>query len=102
MTYLKAGLPLLLVLVSVISVPPAVAGSEDPAALSSLRAEALSIAGVCRADFNRLCHGVKLGGGRAIVCLQANKESLAPDCRQALPRAIDLKAAADRAGVTPK
>jgi hypothetical protein len=38
----------------------------------------------CRADFSKLCSGVKLGGGRAAECLKQHEADLAPDCRAAM------------------
>ena len=37
----------------------------------------------CAGDFRSLCPGVALGGGRAILCLQASAASLSPNCRGA-------------------
>jgi hypothetical protein len=48
----------------------------------------LIIARFCRDDFDAHCPGVDVGGGRAISCLEANKASLTPDCRDALTRLI--------------
>ncbi|MGE5260170.1 MAG: hypothetical protein ACM3MH_04740 [Actinomycetota bacterium] len=48
----------------------------------------LIIARFCHEDFNALCPGVDVGGGRGISCLEANKASLTPDCRDALTRLI--------------
>lgn len=38
----------------------------------------------CRADFSKLCSGVKLGGGRAAECLKQHETDLAPDCKAAM------------------
>lgn len=55
------------------------------------RAEAESLAQLCRADYYRVCNGVQPGGGRIVACLTANADALSPKCRAALPRAEDLK-----------
>jgi hypothetical protein len=38
----------------------------------------------CRADFSKLCSGVKLGGGRAAECLKQHESELSPDCKTAM------------------
>ena len=38
----------------------------------------------CAGDAERLCHGMRPGGGRIIGCLRGNAESLSPGCRAAL------------------
>ena len=38
----------------------------------------------CAGDAERLCHGMRPGGGRIIGCLRGNAESLTPGCRAAL------------------
>lgn len=43
----------------------------------------------CRADFSKLCSGVKLGGGRAAECLKQHEAELAPDCKAAMDRTGD-------------
>jgi len=48
------------------------------------RQEALMVRRSCAQDYRTLCHGVPLGGGRAIACLRDNAQSLAPACRHAL------------------
>lgn len=39
---------------------------------------------VCSADYFRLCPGVRPGGGRILVCLNAQAEKLSQPCFQAL------------------
>ncbi len=46
------------------------------------------LARACRSDFNAHCPGVDLGQGRAVACLEANKASLTPDCREALAKIV--------------
>ena len=43
----------------------------------------------CRADFSKLCSGVKLGGGRAAECLKQHEAELAPDCKTAMAASKD-------------
>jgi hypothetical protein len=38
----------------------------------------------CAADARRLCPGIRPGGGRILVCLNSQAESLSQDCFQAL------------------
>ena len=38
----------------------------------------------CAGDAERLCHGMRPGGGRILGCLRGNAESLTPGCRAAL------------------
>jgi hypothetical protein len=38
----------------------------------------------CGRDFRAYCHGVELGGGKAIGCLEANESRLSPSCRAGL------------------
>lgn len=38
----------------------------------------------CAGDAERLCHGIRPGGGRIIGCLRGNASSLTPGCRAAL------------------
>ena len=35
----------------------------------------------CAGDAERLCHGMRPGGGRNIGCLRGNAASLTPGCR---------------------
>lgn len=38
----------------------------------------------CRADFKKLCSGVKPGGGRGAECLKQHEADLSADCKTAL------------------
>jgi hypothetical protein len=38
----------------------------------------------CRADVERLCAGVKPGGGRIRECFKAHRSEISPACRAAL------------------
>jgi cysteine rich repeat protein len=38
----------------------------------------------CKADYERLCPGVPMGGGRIIGCLKAHKEEVSIGCGKAL------------------
>ena len=67
-----------------------------------MRAQAMALAQLCHADFNRLCPGVLPGGGRILACLQAHASDLTPQCREAMPTAEDLKSRASEAGVLPR
>ncbi len=67
-----------------------------------MRTQAMSLAEVCKADYERLCHDVQPGGGRILGCLSASAEKLSPACRGALPNAQALASRATAAGVMPK
>ena len=67
-----------------------------------MRTQAMSLAEVCKADYERLCHDVQPGGGRILGCLSASAEKLSPACRGALPDAQALASRATAAGVMPK
>jgi hypothetical protein len=67
-----------------------------------MRTQAMSLAQVCRTDYERLCHDVQPGGGRILGCLSASAEKLSPACRGALPDAQALASRATAAGVMPK
>lgn len=81
----------------VASAPGALAQTQ-----AEMKAEAKSLAQVCRADFDRLCPSVRPGGGRIVACLKSHATELTPQCRNALPRADALKAKAAAAGVLPR
>ena len=77
---------------------PALAQANVPA---PLRNEALAMAQLCRADYDRLCPGVQPGGGRILACLQRQVPQLSVPCAQAMPRAQVLERKAKAAGVLP-
>jgi hypothetical protein len=77
----------------------ALAQTQIPA---EMKAEARSLAQVCRADFDKLCAGVRPGGGRIVACLESHAAELSAPCHDALPRAQALKAKAATTGVLPK
>jgi hypothetical protein len=69
------------------------AGSTAPSARAapapplSMRQEAYILREACGTDFQSHCHGVPLGGGRAIACLVSNRSTLSPGCQSALASA---------------
>ncbi len=67
-----------------------------------MRSKAMSLAQICRTDYERLCHDVQPGGGRILTCLGASAEKLSPPCRSALPDAQALASRATATGVMPK
>jgi hypothetical protein len=67
-----------------------------------MRSQAMSLAQICRTDYERLCHDVQPGGGRILTCLSASAEKLSPACRAALPDARALASRATATGVMPK
>ncbi|WP_210208159.1 hypothetical protein [Rhodoplanes roseus] len=53
----------------------------------ALAAQGLAVAAalrLCRADVERVCAGVPLGGGRALGCLLGNRDRISAACRNAL------------------
>jgi hypothetical protein len=58
--------------------------SPAPAMHASPRAEARVLRNSCGADFQKLCAGVPLGGGRGIACLRSHAPDLTPGCKSAL------------------
>ena len=66
------------------------------------RSEALALAQMCRADYDRLCPGVVPGGGRVLACLRTRANELSANCAQALPRAESLRDRATAAGALPR
>lgn len=59
----------------------------------------LSAVLACRADYQSLCAGVPMGGGRVAECLAAHLDKLSPDCLQAMAAgASPAAAASDGAG----
>ena len=67
-----------------------------------MRSQAMSLAQICRTDYERLCHDVQPGGGRILTCLSASAEKLSAACRSALPDARALASRATATGVMPK
>lgn len=67
-----------------------------------MRSEAMTLMQTCRGDYDRLCSGVKPGGGRVVACLQSNASQLSAACARAMPRAEALRNSAAAAGAMPK
>lgn len=40
--------------------------------------------GACRADVEKLCKGVRPGGGRIAMCMKQHEAELSPGCREAI------------------
>ena len=57
---------------------------------------------VCHADYDRLCSGVRPGGGRILACLQNHASELRASCAQSMSRAQTLRDSAAAAGALPK
>ncbi len=70
------GVPML-PLLAVLLVPAAAAAQTSRS----------SIASACRADIQKLCPGMQLGGGRIAACLQGKANQLSAGCRDALSQA---------------
>lgn len=72
--------------------PAPVAAPTPPAATSSqpkpvTLSEAILVRRFCTTDYQVLCKGTPLGGGRVIKCLSANQPALSPNCKDAIARA---------------
>lgn len=80
---------------------PAYAGAQGQVS-PQMKAQAMSLAMTCRADFEKLCPNVQPGGGRALACLQQHQSQLSDGCRKAMPQAQALKNQAAASGVLPK
>jgi hypothetical protein len=71
-------------------VPPAAAvATAAPATAApppglSPRDEARQIRSACSTDLQKFCADVRLGGGRALQCLQAHAAALTPSCQSTL------------------
>jgi Cysteine rich repeat len=52
--------------------------------LTSVRPASSGPLDYCRADAERLCPGVPMGGGRIIGCLKANKMEVSVGCAKAI------------------
>jgi Cysteine rich repeat len=78
------------------------AASAQTQVPQEMRSKAMSLAQVCRTDYEQHCHDVQPGGGRVLGCLSANAEKLSPACRDALPDARALASRAAATGVMPK
>jgi hypothetical protein len=89
-----------------VTVAALVSGSTLAAAQTkipeAMRSQAMSVAQVCRGDYDRLCPNVQPGGGRILACLDANLQRLSGPCRAAMPDAKSLASRAAAAGVMPK
>ncbi|CAN5389754.1 hypothetical protein BH10PSE16_BH10PSE16_17550 [soil metagenome] len=60
------------------------AGSLLLCALSARAGDAPTPRTACRADYSRLCAGVKPGGGRIAQCLQAHQSELSGPCQASM------------------
>jgi hypothetical protein len=56
-----------------------------------MKDQARAFAQICRADFQRLCGGVRPGGGRGLACLQQHASEVTPQCRGVLSQAEALR-----------
>jgi hypothetical protein len=77
----------------------AVAQTKTPEAM---RSQAMRVAQICKADYDRFCSNVRPGGGRILACLSANAPGLSEPCLAAMPDAKSLASRAAAAGVMPK
>ena len=87
---------------ALVSAAFAMACSAQAQVPTQMRSEAMTLMQICRADYDRLCAGVKPGGGRVLACLHENAHQVSAACGQALPRADALRNSATAAGVMPK
>lgn len=102
---LRAGAAVLVAIVTIgLGTLPTLAQSPQiPSSVpAQMRADAIAIMSLCRADYERLCANVRPGSGRILACLQQHPDDLSAQCGPAIPRAEKLKADATAAGVMPK
>jgi hypothetical protein len=45
----------------------------------------------CRADYSKLCPGVRPGEGRVVACFEQHVRQLSPGCRQAMREQMEEK-----------
>lgn len=55
------------------------------------KAEAEVLRDLCKADYLKVCGFTRPGGGRGLACLEEKAADLSPACREALPRARELR-----------
>jgi hypothetical protein len=77
--------------------PPAAAVPQQPvysiAKIERLRAvERLRVVRACDADRDAVCHGVKAGGSRIVLCLAEHAAALSPVCRKAMEPLLEAPA----------
>ena len=60
------------------------AGAVAASELEVLEKEKAALEEYCKADIERLCPGLKPGGGRIKDCLKTHKEEVSVGCAQAL------------------
>lgn len=70
------------------------AAQAQPIPAPAQRVAAETARDACKADYGRLCSGVRPGGGRILRCMEAHVAELSPDCRAALVQARQLRSAA--------
>jgi hypothetical protein len=46
----------------------------------------------CKADYQKLCQGVRPGGGRAVACLNDHMDQLSPACKDAMQKRAQSQA----------
>ena len=64
--------------------PPAASSSQPkPVTLS----EAILVRRFCTTDYQVLCKGTPIGGGRVVKCLSDNQPALSPNCKDAIAKA---------------
>ena len=68
-----------------VAAPPPPAASSQPT--QPTLQEAVLVRRFCTVDYQVLCKGVRIGGGRVIKCLSDNQPALSPNCKQAIAKA---------------
>jgi hypothetical protein len=58
---------------------------------TDVKQKARAFAQTCRADFQRLCAGVRPGGGRGLACLQQHVSEVTPQCQGVLAQAETMR-----------
>jgi hypothetical protein len=99
---LKSSRSVLLTTAAAALLSGSMGASAQTAIPPEMRNQAMTLASICKADYEQLCPRVQPGGGRILGCLNANLDKLSAACRTAMPDALALAARATASGVMPK
>jgi len=77
----------LLFMIALVCVAPICVADETPADPSAAPSLA-DLHAACDADIQKLCAGVKPGGGRILACLKQHQETVSDNCKLTVVRAV--------------
>jgi cysteine rich repeat protein len=66
---------------------PAQSPAQPPPAQAPSQQAVADARAACATDIQKLCAGVKPGGGRILVCLKQHKDQVSDGCKQAVAKA---------------